>query len=105
MSRSQSTETGLSLPTGALLRIDAPRKVTVVVRQGALWITTTPADRDIIVRAGQTFVVESGWPVLVQALAVSDIVLTPAPGRDVEAVAGTRRRRLASAPRPVLLVR
>ncbi|MGV3659172.1 MAG: DUF2917 domain-containing protein [Prosthecobacter sp.] len=38
------------------------------VRRGAVWLTRTPADADVILRAGDKLDLEHGWPIIVQAL-------------------------------------
>ncbi len=43
------------------------------VRQGAVWLTRTPADGDVILRAGDRLDLGHGWPIVVQALQDSHV--------------------------------
>lgn len=45
------------------------------VRQGAVWLTRTPADGDVILQAGDKLDLDHGWPVVVQALQDSRVDL------------------------------
>lgn len=47
----------------------------IQVRQGAVWLTRTPADGDVILRAGDRLDLEHGWPIVVQALQDSHVDL------------------------------
>ncbi len=45
------------------------------VRQGVVWVTETPATRDVLLQAGDRFEFSGRWPVVVQALGEAQAVL------------------------------
>ncbi|MGB8353833.1 MAG: DUF2917 domain-containing protein [Chthoniobacteraceae bacterium] len=45
------------------------------VRQGVVWVTETPATRDVLLQAGDRFEFSGRWPVVVQALEEAQAVL------------------------------
>lgn len=62
----------LSLDSGAVVDLRPPRGgVELTTRQGALWITQTGDPQDHILQTGESFHVESGRLVVVQALEAS----------------------------------
>lgn len=64
----------LQLHAGEVLRIEKRMAVTNLrVIDGMVWATTTPADGDLILRAGDTLTDLRDFPLIVQAL--SDTVL------------------------------
>jgi hypothetical protein len=57
------------LAAGRVLRVDARQRVSrLTVVDGCLWLTTTPADGDVILRAGDVWHADGRWPVVVQAM-------------------------------------
>jgi hypothetical protein len=57
------------LAAGRVLRVEAPQRVSrLSVVDGCLWLTTTPADGDVLLRAGDTWHADGQWPVVVQAM-------------------------------------
>ncbi|ODS53912.1 MAG: hypothetical protein ABS36_11950 [Acidobacteria bacterium SCN 69-37] len=64
------------LPAARLQRIDARDRIdALVVLDGCLWLTTTPADDDIILRTGDTWVADRCWPVVLQTIQATTIRL------------------------------
>jgi hypothetical protein len=56
----------------------------IQVVQGTIWITSTPARGDILLRPGERFQLRGDWPFVLQALSETTIVLlwpTPVRGR------------------------
>lgn len=45
------------------------------VRQGVVWVTETPATRDVLLQAGDQFEFSGHWPVVVQSLGDAQAVL------------------------------
>lgn len=39
------------------------------VREGIVWLTSTPAGGDVLLRAGEQYTLKDGWPFVVEALA------------------------------------
>ena len=78
--------TGFDLPTTAsrtiLLRANKVIRLTresrvkhLEVRRGAVWLTGTPAQGDVLLRDGERFVMQENWPFVVQAIGNAQIVL------------------------------
>lgn len=66
----------LCLATRQVIRLRKTAGVRGIhVRQGAVWLTRTPGDGDIILQAGDQLELEHGWPVVVQALQESRVDL------------------------------
>ena len=62
----------LALDSGAVVDLRPPRGgADLTTRQGALWITQTGDPTDHILKAGESFHVEGGRLVVVQALEAS----------------------------------
>lgn len=61
-----------TLRPGDVLRLDARPRTTVTLRvtRGIVWLTTTPAGGDIILREGDRLTLDRDWPVVVQAVGV-----------------------------------
>ena len=65
------------LAAGQLLRLDArSRTASLTVIHGTVWLTTTPAESDVILRPGDRLTITRGWPVVVEALSPSAIDVT-----------------------------
>jgi hypothetical protein len=57
------------IAAGRVLRVEAGQRVSrLSVLDGCLWLTTTPADGDVILRAGDEWHADGRWPVVVQAI-------------------------------------
>jgi hypothetical protein len=56
-----------------LERIDGVREIQVLA--GVLWLTTTPAEGDVLLRAGDRFSASTGWPVVFEAVQDASIML------------------------------
>lgn len=71
-----------ALRRGEVLRLDhgpATRR-TLLVTHGTVWLTTTPADGDTILRAGDRVELTGGWPVVAQAIGDdAELDVTPGP--------------------------
>lgn len=64
------------LRCGRVLRLKKTSNISRIhVRQGAVWLTRTPADGDVILRAGDKLDLDHGWPIVVQALQDSRVDL------------------------------
>jgi hypothetical protein len=57
----------LDLDAGELLRLEEPRGVEVVCESGRLWITQEAQSRDIWLRAGESYLLESCGLALLEA--------------------------------------
>jgi hypothetical protein len=57
------------LAAGRVLRVDARQRVSrLSVVEGCLWLTTTPAEGDVILGTGDEWHADGRWPVVVQAV-------------------------------------
>jgi hypothetical protein len=64
------------LAAGGTRRIDSADGFNVLtVVSGCIWVTTTPADQDIVLRSGDTWRSDSRWPVVIQAIDPATIAL------------------------------
>lgn len=64
------------LHSGRVLRLKRTSAVSRIhVRQGAVWLTRTPADGDVILQAGDKLELDHGWPIVMQALQDSRVDL------------------------------
>lgn len=68
----------VSLDKNQLFGLGTRRGQTVECLEGSLWLTFDYDRRDIVVEAGQAFVVDSDAPGWIQALSVARIRMTPA---------------------------
>lgn len=61
-----------TLRSGDVLCLDAPTRtgMTLRVTRGIVWLTTTRAGADIILREGDTLTIDRGWPAVVQAVGI-----------------------------------
>jgi hypothetical protein len=82
MTSSPTVPVSCTLRHGDVLRLDrgpATRR-TLLVTHGTVWLTTTPADGDTILRAGDRVELTGGWPVVAQAIGDdAELDVTPAP--------------------------
>ena len=53
-----------------------PTTRCIEVRRGEVWLTGTPAERDIVLQMDETLCLANGHPFVVEALADAEIVLT-----------------------------
>lgn len=68
------------LDRGEFHTLDRARGHTVAVCGGAVWLTQDGDERDVFLRAGERFVLDRPGPVLVEALAPTQLlVLEPSP--------------------------
>src|SRR6478736_4929798 len=82
--------TGAALPAPAarelakdsILRLEGPQGAEAVgleVRSGTVWLTSTPADRDILLQAGESLSLRGPWPMIVQSLTDASVRISPMP--------------------------
>jgi len=72
----------LQLARGKVHRLDQVDGIREIqVLDGALWLTTTPADRDVLLRSGDRFALPAAWPVVFEALKDASVLL----GRQADA--------------------
>jgi hypothetical protein len=69
----------VSLHKSQLFGLGARRGQTVECLEGSLWLTFDYDRRDIVVEAGQTFIVDSDAPGWIQALSAARMRMTSAP--------------------------
>lgn len=84
----------LALENERIARLDQVRGATLRVRCGTAWITIDNDRRDIVLEAGDRFVIDTAQPVLLQSLggeAVVD-VLEPMRGRPAHSRPGWAAR-------------
>lgn len=70
------------LARDSVLRLDRPRTgeaVSLEVRSGTVWLTSTPADRDILLQAGESISLRGPWPMVLQALTDAAVRMSPMP--------------------------
>ncbi|MDB6135437.1 MAG: hypothetical protein JWM59_3680 [Verrucomicrobiales bacterium] len=70
------------LAKDSILRLDRPQgaeAVSLEVRSGTVWLTSTPADRDILLQAGESLCLRGPWPMILQALEDSAVRINPMP--------------------------
>jgi len=66
------------LASGRVLRLESGMRIARLrVLEGCLWLTTTPADADVILRAGDVWDADGRWPVIVQAMADANATVSP----------------------------
>ena len=71
------TDSPITLPRRAMLKLPDAAGVEVDCRSGSLWITLDGDTRDFIVEAGECFVTQSHRPAIVYALQASTLQLGP----------------------------
>jgi hypothetical protein len=65
-----------TLLAGQVLTIGRASNLSVIeVRSGAIWLTETPADADLVLNATDRFHLNRRWPVVIQALEDAEIIL------------------------------
>ncbi len=69
----------LSLSAGRYAVLEDARGTRVVCADGVLWITQHADRRDIVLRAGESFVVDRDAKVIVNALSHAALALVPPP--------------------------
>lgn len=60
----------VALQHGAVLRLErrsGVRRVGVIA--GVVWLTSAPAQGDVLLQGGESFELRDGWPYVVEALA------------------------------------
>ncbi|RYD37120.1 MAG: DUF2917 domain-containing protein [Verrucomicrobiaceae bacterium] len=70
------------LTKDSILRLDRPQDaeaVSLEVRSGTVWLTATPADRDILLQAGESLSLRGPWPMILQALTDAAVRISPMP--------------------------
>jgi hypothetical protein len=66
----------MELRPGEVRRLDlAVRVRQIEVEQGVIWLTGSPADGDVLLRAGETYSPTGQWRFVVQALETARIIL------------------------------
>jgi len=48
----------------------------IEVRSGVVWLTSTPANGDVILEPSQTFEFQNDWPYVIEAIEPAQILLT-----------------------------
>ena len=60
-----------------VLRLEQTQKIKKIeVRSGVVWLTSTPADGDVILEPGQAFEFGHHWPYVIEAIGTAEISLT-----------------------------
>lgn len=68
----------LTLSSGKTLSVvEYNQFARIQVQRGNVWLTTTPGDRDIVLRRGDDFEFSGNWPVVIEALDDAEIILVP----------------------------
>ena len=66
----------IHLSPDKVIRLDRDSQVSgILVERGTVWVTETPATRDIVVPQGGYLPLRGGWPVVLQALTEGLVVL------------------------------
>ncbi|MBE0614983.1 MAG: DUF2917 domain-containing protein [Burkholderiales bacterium] len=71
--RIELNQDGLCMKPGQLLRVHGGAGNAIVCHSGSVWLTQKGDPRDIVLGAGETFVLERRGPTLVQALEQSAV--------------------------------
>ncbi len=72
----QSVPKSIHLSPDRVIRLDRDSQVTgILVERGTVWVTETPATRDIVVPQGGYLRLCGGWPVVLQALTEGLVIL------------------------------
>lgn len=59
-----------------VIRLEKHLKVkTVTVHRGVVWLTSTPAKGDVLLRPGDRFELQDNWPYVIQALESAELAL------------------------------
>jgi hypothetical protein len=89
-------DSAVRLNTGELLDIQDGEGFTVECLEGAVWITQSNDPRDIVLNAGQSFVLDKGGLALVCAAAGPATVAVAVPLRLLSRLRNSARIRLAA---------
>lgn len=66
----------LQLARGKVHRVDqADGFREIQVLDGTLWLTTTPADGDVLLRSGERFSLSCAWPIVFEAVKDASVLL------------------------------
>lgn len=66
----------LQLARGKVHRLDQADGVREIhVLDGVLWLTTTPAEGDIVLRSGERFSAPTTWPIVFEAMKDTSVLL------------------------------
>jgi hypothetical protein len=66
----------LQLARGKVRRLDQADGIREIqVLDGVLWLTTTPAEGDILLRSGDRFSLPAAWPVVFEAVKDASVLL------------------------------
>ena len=72
----RSAPRSIHLSPDKVIRLDRDRQVSgMLVERGTVWVTETPATRDIVVPQGGYLPLRGGWPVVLQALTAGLVIL------------------------------
>lgn len=67
----------VQLAKDQVIRLDRRSRVSgLAVQRGRVWITETPANRDLVAEEGGYVKLQGGWPVVVQALTEVTLVFS-----------------------------
>lgn len=68
----------IHLNSGDLIRIEKDSGFgSIQIRRGAIWLTGTPANGDVLLMPESAFDLVDSWPFVVQALGPAEILLSP----------------------------
>ena len=60
-----------------VLRLERTQQFNKIeVRSGVIWLTSTPANGDVILEPSQTFEFQNAWPYVIEAIEAAQISLT-----------------------------
>jgi hypothetical protein len=74
------------LAKDSILRLDRPQgagAVSLEVGSGTVWLTSTPADDDILLQAGESLSLRGPWPMILQALTDAAVRISPMPNGQI----------------------
>jgi hypothetical protein len=67
----------LHLERHQVLRLERTRQFKKLeLRSGIVWLTSTPANGDVILQQSQTFEFQNAWPYVIEAIETAEISLT-----------------------------
>lgn len=91
----QWTRTTVRLARDGLLGIDDGRGLRLRVASGAVWLTQQDDGRDVVLREGESFVIDRPGRTVVQALDPSELALNAANDNRYSTQSHTRLKGLA----------
>ena len=66
----------ICLRRGEVIRLEKKSGVNnIETKDGAVWLTGTPANDDVLLKNGEQFELQNHWPYIIEALEQTDLLL------------------------------